>query len=74
MLNTLNRSYIMATIWLKCKLDELKENELGISGVVAAVVLVLIAMLLVALFWEKLKEIVTGWLGTIETESGKIKL
>lgn len=73
MLNTLNRSYIMATIWLKCKLDELKENELGISGVVAAVVLVLIAMLLVALFWEKLKEIVTGWLGTIETESGKIK-
>lgn len=73
MLNTLNRSYIMATIWLKCKLDELKENELGISGVVAAVVLVLIAMLLVVLFWEKLKEIVTGWLGTIETESGKIK-
>lgn len=73
MLNTLNRSYIMATIWLKCKLDELKENELGISGVVAAVVLVLIAMLLVALFWEKLNKIVTGWLGTIETESGKIK-
>lgn len=73
MLNTLNRSYIMATIWLKCKLDELKENELGISGVVAAVVLVLIAMLLVALFWEKIKEIVTTWLGTIETESGKIK-
>lgn len=73
MLNTLNRSYIMATIWLKCKLDELKENELGISGVVAAVVLVLIAMLLVALFWEKISGIVKTWLGTIETESGKIK-
>ena len=73
MLNTLNRSYIMATIWLKCKLDELKENELGISGVVAAVVLVLIAILLVVLFWEKISGIVKTWLGTIETESGKIK-
>lgn len=73
MLNKLNRSYIMATIWLKCKLDELKENELGISGVVAAVVLVLIAMLLVALFWEKISGIVGNWLNNIETESGKIK-
>ena len=73
MLNTLNRNYIMATIWFKCKFDELNKNELGISGVVAAVVLVLIAMLLVVLFWEKLKELVTGWLSTIETESGKIK-
>ena len=73
MLDTLNKAYIMTSIWIKCKIEEFKENEMGVSGVVAAVVLVLIAMLLVGMFWEKIKSIVTGWLGTIETESGKIQ-
>lgn len=73
MLDTLNKAYIIASIWTKCKIEEFKENEMGVSGVVAAVVLVLIAMLLVGIFWEKIKSIVTGWLGTIETESGKIQ-
>ena len=73
MLDTLNKAYIMASIWIKCKIEEFKENEMGVSGVVAAVILVLIAILLAVLFWEKIKGLVGTWLGNIETESGKIK-
>ncbi len=58
MLDMLGRGYIRASIWLKCKAEEIKETELGISGIVAAVVLVLIAIGLGAIFWDQIKELV----------------
>lgn len=60
MLDILGRGYIRVGIWLKCKAEEIKETELGISGMVAAVVLVLIAIGLGAIFWDKIKELVKG--------------
>lgn len=60
MLDMLGRGYIRASIWLKCKVQDIKETEVGISGIVAAVVLVLIAIGLGAIFWDKIKELVEG--------------
>lgn len=58
MLDMLGRGYIRASIWLKCKVQDIKETEVGISGIVAAVVLVLIAIGLGAIFWDRIKALV----------------
>ena len=73
MLNMLGRGYIRTSIWLKHKADELKESELGVSGIVVAIVLVLIAILLAAIFWGNIKELVNGLFKKINTESNAIK-
>lgn len=50
------------------ELRELKEDQRGLSGVVVAVLLILVAVLAVVLLWGKLSE----WLGTMwDTIAGK---
>ena len=46
---------------LKEALRSLKDDERGLSGIVVAVLLILVAVLAVILLWGQLK----GWLGTM---------
>jgi archaeal flagellin N-terminal-like domain len=69
MLDMLGRGYIRASIWLKCKVEEIKETEIGVSGIVAAIVLVAITLILVGIFWDKISGIVKTWFGQIESNS-----
>ena len=73
MLNILGKGYIKASIWLKCKVEAIKENEYGVSGIIAAVVLVLIAILLGAIFWDKVKALLTDIWNRIMPEVDNIK-
>lgn len=71
MLDMLGRGYIRASIWFKCKVEEIKETEIGVSGIVAAIVLVAITLILVAAFWGKISTIVGEWFKTIG-DKGKL--
>lgn len=68
MLNQWNRLstavYVKAVLLAQnvgAELRELKEDQRGLSGVVVAVLLILVAVLAVVLLWGKLSE----WLGTM---------
>lgn len=68
-LNSLSvAAYVRGTIFLQ----NLKKDERGLSGVVVAVLLILVAVLAVVLLWGNLK----NWLGTtwtsITTNANKI--
>lgn len=63
MLNQINRlstaAYIRAVLLVQnlgAELRELKEDQRGLSGVVVAVLLILVAVLAVVLLWGKLKD------------------
>ncbi len=67
MFNKLNQLFLvgyMRMLLLKDKavqeLHELRDDERGLSGVVVAVLLILVAVLAVVLLWGQLK----GWLST----------
>lgn len=70
MLHQLNRLstavYVKAVLLAQnvgAELRELKEDQRGLSGVVVAVLLILVAVLAVVLLWGQLKE----WLETMWT-------
>jgi Flp pilus assembly pilin Flp len=77
MLNQWNRLstavYVKAVLLAQnvgAELRELKEDQRGLSGVVVAVLLILVAVLAVVLLWGKLSE----WLGTMwDKIAGKAK-
>lgn len=73
-MNIFDRGYIRAKIWALNLKDEFINDESGVSNVVATVLMVLVAVLLVVLFWGKIKTFVTDmWDKTILPESKKIK-
>lgn len=72
MLSMINRMYIGAKIRFSNFMDDLKQDETGVSSIVATVLLILIVVLLAALFWGKIQdwfnetwEKITGKAGTI---------
>lgn len=52
----INKGIIMAQLKAQRFVQDLREDNRGVSGIVAAVILVLIALLLAALFWDKLQQ------------------
>ena len=56
MRHLINCKLIAAQLKVKRFAQEFKEDNRGVSGIVVAVVLVLIAVLFAALFWNKLQE------------------
>lgn len=52
---------LMLGMTLKEDLRSLKDDERGLSGIVVAVLLILVAVLAVIMLWGQLK----GWLGTM---------
>ena len=59
MLNYLDRGYIRGKIWFANLKENLISDERGVSGIVATVILVLLAVLLAAIFWNKLQSYFT---------------
>lgn len=60
MLDKLGSAYLRSKIWLKCKVEDFKEEEKGVSGIVATVILVLVAVLLAITFKSQVGEFVKG--------------
>lgn len=58
MFKALDRGYIRTKIWLSNLREDFTSDERGVSGIVATVVLVLLALLLAGLFWGKIKTFV----------------
>lgn len=59
MRTSIDRLCIGAQLRVRRFIQEMKE-ESGVSGIVAAVILVLLAVLLASMFWESLQEFVHG--------------
>lgn len=68
MLNYLDRGYIRGKIWFANLKEDLKSDERGVSGIVATVILVLLAVLLAAMFWGKIKSYFTDLWTQVESE------
>ena len=61
MLNKLNKLSVAAYVKASSFAADLKNDERGLSGVVVAVLLILIAVLAIVMLWGSLSE----WLGTL---------
>ena len=59
MFKALDRGYIRTKIWLSNLREDFTSDERGVSGIVATVILVLLAVLLAGLFWKNIKTFVT---------------
>lgn len=55
------------------ELRELREDQRGLSGVVVAVLLILVAVLAVVMLWSSLSEWLESMWGTITGKAGEIK-
>lgn len=56
MLHAIDSLYIMARIRMKNFVQTIREDETGVSGIVATVLLVLVTVLLAAMFWDKISQ------------------
>lgn len=80
MLNQWNRLstavYVKAILLAQnvgAELRELKEDQRGLSGIVVAVLLILVAVLAVVLLWGKLSEWLESTWGTIIGKAGELQ-
>lgn len=60
MLERLDYGYIRIKTWLSDFIEEITSDERGVSGIVATVILVLLAVLLAGIFWKRIQEFVQG--------------
>lgn len=70
MLSFLDSQYFKWKYRISQFLDDLKNDEYGISGIVAAIILLLIAVVLAMSFWDKISNMVTTWFKEI-TDANK---
>lgn len=71
MLEMLEDFLILTKIQMCNFIEELRDDERGVSNIVATVILILIVVLLAALFWGKLKEYFEGlWTRVSSTSDG----
>ena len=56
MMDYFNGLWVVISLSIRGFVEDLKDDERGVAGIVAAVILVLIAVLLAALFWGKIQE------------------
>lgn len=59
MMNWVNRTYLGAKIKCSCLINEMREEEAGVSSIVATVLLILIVVLLATVFWDA----IIDWFG-----------
>lgn len=68
MRTSIDRLCIGAQLRVRRFIQEMKE-ESGVSGIVAAVILVLLAVLLASMFWDKLKILFQNLWGSVLTNA-----
>lgn len=59
-MNWLSNSYLRSKIWLKAKYEDFKENEMGVSGIVATIILVIVVIGLGVLFRTQITTFITN--------------
>lgn len=64
----IDRLCIGAQLRVRRFIQEMKE-ESGVSGIVAAVILVLLAVLLASVFWDRLQKLFTDLWGKVDINS-----
>lgn len=70
MLKALDYGYIRTKIWLTNLKNDFTSDERGVSGIVATVILVLLAVLLAAIFWGNVKDLVSDlWENQVKTNA-----
>lgn len=69
----INKKLIGAKLRINNAVKEFAADNRGVSGIVAAVILVLIALLLAALFWGKLQEWFNTTWGNVTNTTNEIK-
>lgn len=72
MIKAMNRWMTKAYLGFTGFARDLKEDERGLSGVVVAVLLILVAVLAVTLLWSLLKDQLTTWWTNIVGKSNQI--
>ena len=72
MLSYLDQAIIRSKVWFENLREEFRSDERGVSGIVAAIILLLIAIVLAAVFWENINTMVQGWWSTIDSSSQKL--
>ena len=70
MFKVLDRGFIRTQLWLADLKESFQSDERGVSGIVAALILVLLAILLAVFFWKQISELAKNLWGQI---SGKAK-
>jgi len=77
MMDTLNRlsiaAYVRMSMWkddIKESLRSLKDDERGLSGIVVAVLLILVAVLAIVMFWGSLKKYLGDMWGKVTQQDG----
>lgn len=73
MMKTINRWLTGLYLGFTGLAQDLKEDERGLSGVVVAVMLILVAVLAVAALWNLLSGQISTWWQNIVNQSDKIK-
>lgn len=68
MRTSIDRLCIGAQLRVRRFIQEMKE-ESGVSGIVAAVILVLLAVLLASVFWGRLQKLFEGLWGDVTTNA-----
>lgn len=71
MIDALDYGILRTKIWFSNLKNEFKSDERGVSGIVATVVLVLLAVALAVIFWGNIQDVVKGLFDRVKTaESG----
>lgn len=73
MVEKLSDLFIEASIRWNHFINDFKNDEGGLSGVVVAVLLILVAVLAIVLIWNALSGQLTTWWQNIVTKSNDIK-
>lgn len=55
-MNVLDKCYIRSKNWIWKEKNSFLSDERGVSGIVASIILVVVAVALAVIFWDKIKE------------------
>lgn len=65
-------AYLAAKYWLQRQVDHLLHEEKGGSEIVVVILIIIVMIALVAIFSDKIKALIDGWLNTMGTEGQQI--
>lgn len=72
-MNFIDRGLIRFQLWADRAKEDFFSDERGISGIVAAIILLLIAIAIAAIFWDKISQLVNDWWTKINGDSDALK-
>lgn len=71
-MNVFDKCYIGMKNWILREKESFLSDERGVSGMVAAIILLMVTLILAAVFWEKINGMVGTWWDKITENQDKI--